>query len=97
MPTFFWITKRAHHYTTSGKAAVYAKVCTCNGTYEVAEAYEVYSAIIPIINPNPETHTWFIRIDTLPMGRGSLPPADPSNPAREETYRLPEGRAALGC
>jgi hypothetical protein len=56
-----------------------------------------YSAIIPIINPNPETHTWFIRIDTLPMGRGSLPPADPSNPAREETYRLPEGRAALGC
>jgi hypothetical protein len=54
------------------------------GTYDVAEAYDVYSAIILIINPNPETHTWFIRIDTLPMGQGSLPPEDPSDRAREE-------------
>jgi tetratricopeptide (TPR) repeat protein len=64
------------------------------GTYDVAEAYEVYSAIIPIINPNPETRTWFIRIDTLPWGRGSFPPADPSNPAREEGEQSREQRLA---
>src|SRR5580693_1295438 len=62
--------------------------------YDVAEAYEVYSAIIPIINTNPETHTWFIRIDTLPMGRGSLPPADPSERAREEKEEAPERKLA---
>jgi hypothetical protein len=38
--------------------------------YDVAEAYEVYSAIIPIINPNPETHTWFIRYRHLADGSG---------------------------
>jgi tetratricopeptide (TPR) repeat protein len=64
------------------------------GTYDDAEAYQVYSAIIPIINPNPETRTWFIRIDTLPMGRGSFPPEDPSNPAREEGEQSREQRVA---
>ena len=64
------------------------------GPYADAEAYQVYSAIIPIINPNPETHTWFIRIDTLPMGRGSFPPADLSNPAREEGEQSREQRVA---
>jgi hypothetical protein len=37
--------------------------------YDVAEAYQVYSAIIPEVSPNPETNTWFISIDTLPTGR----------------------------
>jgi hypothetical protein len=37
--------------------------------YDVAEAYQVYSALIPELPPNPETKTWFIRIDTLPIGR----------------------------
>jgi hypothetical protein len=36
-----------------------------------AEAYQVYSALIPELSPNPETKTWFIRTDTLPIG-GSL-------------------------
>jgi hypothetical protein len=37
--------------------------------YADAEAYEVYSALIPQVSPNPETKTWFIRIDTLTNGR----------------------------
>jgi hypothetical protein len=37
--------------------------------YDVAEAYQVYSAIISKVSPNPETNTWFIRIDTLPTDR----------------------------
>ena len=32
--------------------------------YAEAEAYQVYSALIPELSPNPETKTWFIRIDT---------------------------------
>jgi hypothetical protein len=51
--------------------------------YDVAEAYEVYSAIIPTVDPNPKTRTWLIRIDTLPIN-GSLRPEDPSGGAREE-------------
>jgi Tetratricopeptide repeat len=39
--------------------------------YADADAYEVYSALIPRLSPNPETKTWFIGIDTLPIG-GSL-------------------------
>jgi hypothetical protein len=34
--------------------------------YDVAEAYEVYSVIIPTVAPNPEKKMWFIRIDTVP-------------------------------
>ena len=37
--------------------------------YDVAEAYQVYSAFIPELSPNPETKTWFIGIDTVPNGR----------------------------
>jgi hypothetical protein len=62
--------------------------------YDVAEAYEVYSAIIPIISPNPETHTWLIRIDTLPMGQGSLPAADHEEGEQSRDQRL--ANAALG-
>jgi hypothetical protein len=39
--------------------------------YDVAEAYEVYSAIIRSVNPDPEMHMWLIRIDTLPSGPDS--------------------------
>jgi hypothetical protein len=39
--------------------------------YNDADAYDVYSAIIPIVDPNPQTHTWLIRIDTLPILHGS--------------------------
>src|SRR5580704_15126183 len=39
--------------------------------YDVAEAYQVYSALIPTVAPNPEANMWFIRIDTSPIGRGS--------------------------
>jgi hypothetical protein len=39
--------------------------------YADAEAYQVYSAIIPKVPPNPGTKTYFIRIDTLPIS-GSL-------------------------
>jgi len=39
--------------------------------YDDAEAYEVYSAIIPTVAPNPERNMWFIRIDTLPRTHGS--------------------------
>jgi hypothetical protein len=34
--------------------------------YADAEAYQVYSALIPELPPIPETKTWFIRIDTVP-------------------------------
>jgi hypothetical protein len=52
--------------------------------YDVAEAYEVYSAIIPTEVQDPKTHMWFIRIDTLPIGHGSSRVYDPSDGAREE-------------
>jgi hypothetical protein len=37
--------------------------------YDVADAYQVYSALIPKVSSNPETNTWFIRIDTFPLLR----------------------------
>jgi len=36
--------------------------------YGDADAHDVYSALTPRLCPNPETKTWFIRIDTLPIG-----------------------------
>jgi len=39
--------------------------------YGDADAHDVYSALTPRLCPNPETKTWFIRIDTLLIG-GSL-------------------------
>jgi hypothetical protein len=41
--------------------------------YDDGEAYEIYSAIIPTVAPDPETNMWFIGIDTSPIGHGSLP------------------------
>jgi tetratricopeptide (TPR) repeat protein len=62
--------------------------------YDVAEAYEVYSAIVPIVNPNPKTHMWFIGIDTFPIFHGSSRPANPSDRAREEKEEAPEQKLA---
>ena len=39
--------------------------------YNVADAYEVYSAIIPTVDHDLKMGTWFIRIDTLPISHGS--------------------------
>jgi hypothetical protein len=39
--------------------------------YADSDAYDVYSAIIPSVAPNPRTHSWFIRADTLPLRHGS--------------------------
>ena len=54
--------------------------------YDIAEAYEVYSAIIPLIDPDPKTHMWFIRIDTLSIGKGSsnVGSTGPTGQARED-------------
>ncbi len=43
--------------------------------YDVADAYKVYSAIIPTVDPDPKTHMWFILTDTL-FGHGSLSDQD---------------------
>ena len=47
--------------------------------YDVAEAYQVYSVIISKVSPNPETNTWFIGIDTLPIDRWMIRHANNGN------------------
>ena len=53
--------------------------------YDIAEAYEVYSAIIPTVAPDRETHMWFIRIDTVTNGAGSSRPVDPARAEGEQS------------
>jgi hypothetical protein len=59
--------------------------------YNDADAYDVYSAIIPTVAPNPETNMWFIRIDTLGIRHGS----SLSDQAREEWKKARGADTAL--
>ena len=59
---------------SAGVCPIYANIRSDSGVvpeepYNDGDAYEVYSAIIPTVDPNPETNTWFIRIDTWPLLR----------------------------
>src|SRR6202021_1251010 len=60
------ISKKARELAEGGQGGVSSGSAE---PYDVAEAYQVYSAFIPELSPNPETKTWFIGIDTVPNGR----------------------------